>query len=335
MLNISDISPILGLIVLTSTEALTSSAQGSDFSANAIARSNDLVDAGKYREAEAVLRSAQRQAARADDSSVSAGLLEGELGFLYIALGRPLDASQALRRAATVLSRQLGEADPAVLRCWCNLTSVYLEMGADRDADRLLQQKLRPRMAELAVNSRLAVAILQNEATLCLRRNRLKEAQEIYTTVLSRLGGTRQDTQLRAVTWNSLGNVLLLAGDAEAARETLAKAAAELRMTLGPNHPEVATIYLNTAECAMKLHDYADAQVRLQEAIRIYSQALGADHRFVGFALLRYSHLLRSMKRKVESRVARQQAEDVLRSAALADHGRYRIDVRALAGSRW
>jgi tetratricopeptide (TPR) repeat protein len=322
--SVSAVAVLLAACVSLQPEALCD-----DGLLRTIEHSNRLVNAGRYVEAERILRAAYLSL---NSPSVPAGMLAGELGFVNRALGRSPEAESLYNRSATMLARLLGDADPAVLRVRSRLVSFYLEEHATGHAERLLRTCVRPYAARLPDGSLLAADILHNEATLCYRKHDFAGARRLYELVLARLGAQPQQRLRRAIVLNSIGSVMLDAGNAISAKSYMQDAAAVLEGIVGPAHPEVGTILLNIAYCHARLREYAEAESLLHRAIALFSQALSADHQYIGIAYLRYSSVLAAMKRKGESKLYREWAQEILAAAqGTAQRSRHVVDVGDLS----
>jgi tetratricopeptide (TPR) repeat protein len=96
-----------------------------------------------------------------------------------------------------------------------------------------------------------------------------------------------------ALPLNDLGNLLLDAGDHEAARTLLERALEIRERALGPDHAGVAEVLQSLAVLHHRDRNYESSQQLFERALKISEGTLGPTHPFVKGTLEDYADLLR------------------------------------------
>lgn len=111
----------------------------------------------------------------------------------------------------------------------------------------------------------------------------LRLHEHAVSMALEQLGPEHPETGARL---NDLANARLASGDTDGARKLYERA-----LALGPDEPEpqrsrrVATVHYNLSEVAARSGDLALSVTEAREAVRLWRQGEGAEHRFVAVGL--------------------------------------------------
>jgi len=222
---------------------------------------------GRFAEAEGLLKEsvAMYAALRGSLDSVPAGI-HRVLGELFLELGRPMEAEQALRRSL----RGAGSEEP---RQWGSAAETYIHLASALELQgRAADGEIYVRQAIDALGRREdadAAGALLALAINLLIQNRLPEAERLTrraAEIFLELGGPRDDRSARA--FRTLGLVQDAMGRREEARASFARALVGWRGDLGDVSAAASLDAIGTSLAAEGRLDEGEAFLRTALAIR-------------------------------------------------------------------
>lgn len=276
------VAPILLLTAL----ALGNPARGqSPALQEAWRRANDLINAGRFAEAEGFARRAVDLAGR--EAGEDGPQFERSITDLAQALqgeGHYPDAEALYRRSLEIRERALGRDNPKVAPSLYNLAVMLLWEGRHADAEPLFRRALAlreqgPEGADLAQSLNGLGNVLQAEG-------RYKEAEPIQRRALS----IREKTlgpEAPEVAENLFNLAALLREEGRFAEaEGAARRSVAIReKVFGPAHPAVAASLNDLGFVLVREGRYAEAEPIYQRALAIDEKARGPQHPDVGATL--------------------------------------------------
>jgi tetratricopeptide (TPR) repeat protein len=276
------------------------------------ARGARLLQAGRYREAEALLRKAIAVGERAfgpDHAELSGPLNDLAVSYKYLA--RFVDAGPLYQRALRITQRTLGPDHPDVATIYHNLGGLEHAAGNWSRGEPFARRAVRLRVRALGRSHPDVAADLTALAALLDRQEKNDEAERLYRRalrILERAHGPRH--HLVAAALNNLAAVHQARGEASEA-EALYRRALDIEVeVLGPDHPKVA-FALNNLAVLVGRRRPAEAARLFRRALALFRRALGPSHPNVGVCLENYAPVLRRLGRRDEADKA------VKRSAAI------------------
>jgi tetratricopeptide (TPR) repeat protein len=276
------------------------------------ARGACLLQAGRYQEAEAVLRKAIAVGERAlgpDDVELSGPLNDLVVSYKYLA--RFVEAGPLYQRALRITERTLGPDHPDVATIYHNLGGLEHAAGNWTRGEPFARRSVRLRVRALGGSHPDVAADLTALAALLDQQEKYDEAERLYRRalrILERAHGPRH--HLVAAALNNLAAVHQARGEVSEA-EALYRRTLEIETAvLGPDHPKVA-FALNNLGVLLGRRRPAEAAGLFRRALALFRRALGPSHPNVGVCLENYAPVLRRLGRRDEA------ARAVKRSAAI------------------
>ncbi|MCA9696832.1 MAG: tetratricopeptide repeat protein, partial [Myxococcales bacterium] len=257
-------------------------AEGAAAVNDAIFRGRALLQAGRHRDAVAVLDPLRATASELDapavEGELQATLGEAELalglsprataslGLAYASLLRAGEDQAAAAVAVLLISAEADQAHGELARLWDLHAEALIARAGDGAADtRPLQAQRLTAMAVLA----------DGEGDYALARQRFEEAAAMQ----AELHG--EDSREHARILRQLAAVHGRQGSLEQARETAEHSRELLAKALGPAHPELGHVHAELGNIAYRQGDLAEAGRQFEQAIAIVEPVLGSDHQVV------------------------------------------------------
>lgn len=237
-----------------------------------------LEDAGRYREAEPILRKALGDAGRkrSDTLADAAERLADNLA----KQARPRDAEPFYRRALDIRLALHGEGHPATARSLSQLGGLMADAGRFDEADRLSARAVAV-LAEAGPTSAADLARAQgNRAGILAAVGRAEDAYALYrnaATGFQRLGPAAQSEF--AVALNNLGSHLFRMAGATRVQAGFRRSFTLRQAVLSPFAPAAAgSDALEPVDASLRRRLLFDAAMALRMALRIREKLLGEMH---------------------------------------------------------
>ncbi|MEH6826684.1 CHAT domain-containing tetratricopeptide repeat protein [Parasphingorhabdus sp.] len=264
---------------------------------------NDLVDAGKLREAESLF-AIELNLTREILGEKHPDTLDSLINYASIlkALGRFSDAEPLLAEALQLRRELLGPVHPLTLISLNNYALVLENLGRSAEAEPLYAEALRLNRETVGEKHPSTITSLNNYAGVLENLGRAGEAEPLYAKAvrLNRevLGDRHPDTL------SSLGNHAFVLDEMGRASEAEALQAEALRLKreiLGENHPSTLTSLNNYALLLENLGRANEAEPLFAEALRLNREVLGAKHPDTLKSLNNYASVLDNLGRAREA----------------------------------
>jgi tetratricopeptide (TPR) repeat protein len=291
---------------------------------------NLLLDRQEY---EAVVNDLEREVEEVTVPSEKAAIL-ANLGVVYGKLGRFYQAEQTTRRALDLMEDG-GGSHPGLALGYANLAAIYIEEQRFPHAKVHLEKALS--LYRETPDSRPfdLVVILNNlaETERCL--GRLKEAGRLYEEALELLerdfGPSHSSVPILIL---NLGVLRHSMGDTQAAIRYLRRALDLWAQAYGDSHNLVAIGHFHLAHALADAGNMEESERAFRQCLDIGAVTFGLEHPKMGEFLLGYAEVLKMLKRKREARIAKSQADAILRKNAKENALHQTIDVSELQALR-
>ena len=240
-----------------------------------------------------------------------AGCLAG-LADNYTETGQYERAIDCLKRSLAQSQQTLGEADHRNAMIFSFLSDSYQNIGAYDDAissakkglELLISNEKQDHVSLPALLTRLANCYViksdyQNAesvidklleldprstsaftllGSLRFSQGRVNEAKEAFEKSISLANEKKLDAFYKKNAWIHLANAEVALENYDDALALLAKSRKEALSTLGPDHPDMGRLLCDLAEVHSNMGDSTKARECYEQAIRIYSRTLDAQH---------------------------------------------------------
>jgi len=211
-------------------------------------------DAGKYRDAEALLNKAESETCDAHRDAFT----YDALGRTYTALQNYPAAEEALKKALCLRNEELGEKSRFVPATLNNLADLHYVAGDKEKAEKLYRQALDitqndPYSIEKSRALNGLALVAADAGNHAEAENLLKRAAKVHF-----LGG-RSEHPFMATALTNLGILYTELGRYDEASESLAHAKRIHQATVGEDHPDVAVRLHAAANLKAKMGDAAKA----------------------------------------------------------------------------
>lgn len=265
-----------------------------------------LLQDGRYREAEAVLRRALTRREKAGGRE-HVGLVKPllDLADCYKHLGRFVDSGLLYQRALRIAVRARRGDHSELASIYAGLGSLEYAAGNWLRGEPFARKALRLRQQALGRRHPLVAGDLTALGALLDRLGRHDEAARLHQRALSILErDSRPNDPLVGVVLGHLA-AAPAAGHASGVAETLAKRALDIQVAaLGPGHPQVGRAWSRLADVTGRGRTPGKAVPMFRRALRILRATLGAKHPDVGVCWERYSQVLARLRRGAAARAA-------------------------------
>ncbi len=231
-----------------------------------------------------------KAAAKIDTAFLAQPVVEAALrltiGNTYRALGKYPGAEPHLRKALSILRRELGNEHPEVASALTNLGALLEARGDYGSAEPLFREALAIRRTLLGDQHELVAASRTNLAVVLWRRGDYEAAEPLWREALAmRRKLLGDEHELVADSLSNLAALLRNKGDYTQAESLHREALAMRRKLLGDEHPWVAESLNNLGILMRDRGDYAVAEALLREALAIRRKLLGYEHPDIAQAL--------------------------------------------------
>jgi tetratricopeptide (TPR) repeat protein len=291
-----------------------------------------LREQGRYKEAEAVLSAALKEAERLGPGDPAIATALNNLASIYQELGKTVEAERFYQRAIARYGEIYGSDSPKLTRPLQNLTSLYLEQGQQGKAERSLRHLLALRPDASVPDPGDSIRTLQLEALSLQDTRRYREAERVYRQALS-IGENAAGDEVRRSTAAVLNNLARLYMETGRPGEAVAPLQQSLRTfekLSGENHPDVVKPLANLAVVYAALHRPVEAEPLVTRALAIEETEVGTQSQTYGLLLFDYALVLRQMHRRSEAKECERRAKEILAVAAARTGAGRTVDVSDL-----
>lgn len=309
------IGSVIGMAILAG-RAAAQRARAEQVSAFLV-RLFSVADPGRTRPSELTAREMlDRGAAEIDDlraePEVQAKLLE-TFGLVYENLGAPGRSRDLLRRSLAV-KRRLYDADSLEIAANLKqLAELSRQLGEYGEGEKMARESIAIRRKRLGPRDAL-LAESQNALALILQATgRLKEAEQLFLTVLSQRELLPQREHLETAVLSNLGGLYADLGDLASAERYLIDCVAMRRQQLGPKHPRLALALAKLAQVQESEGKLDQAEAAAHESLAMRRQVFSDRHPDVGRSLVGLASLQRRRGRFPEARESLTEAAQIFR----------------------
>jgi CHAT domain-containing protein/tetratricopeptide (TPR) repeat protein len=197
---------------------------------------------------------------------------------LYDDEGRYDEAERLYKQALALRQRPLGEEDLAQAESFSNLASLYRVTGRYGEAEPLYQHSLEIEQRLLTPEDPEVARALNDLGVLYYDERRYAEAESFYKQALAIRHKIKPGGDDEGVSLNNLAEVYNAQGRYDEAEPLYKRSLAIKRLTLPPQHPDVALALNNLAQLYRRQGRYADAEALYKESLAIYQNALPPGH---------------------------------------------------------
>lgn len=277
-------------------------AHGPGDPAAALEQARQLMEDGRYRQAEGQLRGLLTQARRLPPPSQTAVSVLHTLGLVLHRQGRYQEAYPLLREAVETAERIPGLGCGDVVNLLVNLGVNYHERGQPGEAEKIYRRALALSQEEgCGTNHPGTAEALSNLATLAFARGHYEAAESMYRAALSgyvtAYGPAQPQT---ANVQENLGSLYKVRGRLTEAESLYQRSLETRESALGPNHPDVAQTLINLASIHVLAGDLDKAEYEARRALLIAKHAQNAEA-VLAAAYVSLANALRFQKRNVEA----------------------------------
>lgn len=264
---------------------------------------------GKYEQAKPLLTRAvemREQAFGPEHPQIAISLTI--LGAISLAQGKYTEAEELHQRAFHIWEKALGLEHLQVAYSFIWLGKVYREQSQYEDAEHALQRALDIREQVLGPEHAQLVSPLTTLGGVYRDQGKEKEAEKCLRDALrigeQTMGREHPDMIFPLAEWGSLQRECK---NYEEAEEVLQRAV-KLCEQHGHEHPHIASLLNELAECYRWQGKYTEAEPLYQHALRIWKQQLGPEHPKVASLLTGLASLYKDLGRYTESESLYQRA---------------------------
>lgn len=311
------------------------------------ARVRELLNAGRYRDAEVLARRLLREAeteSPPDDPAI-AGPLDDLAEALWRQFQGGTEETRAIAERAVSLRDRPGGPPLELATSLRNLAIVSNQSGDYERALALLERVLRIHESALGPDHELVARALDNLGAMLIYLGDYPAARDCLeraAVILKPKGGSARRPAANVL--SNLGSVLGDMGDLAAARTALEESLRIREEVFGTGHPETALTIDNLGSALLLQGDRPAARPLLERGLNLREAALGQDHPHVALSLINLGRLareegdLRSALAYYERAAAiREKAlgpDHMLVTASLTDVGQARLDLGDVSGAR-
>ena len=203
------------------------------------------------------------------EAALIAGQLAGKQGYLA-------DADAQVR--AAVLAAEAGRDHRTAAAAWLFLVQIRGHSGDLAGAHDALAHATAT-VERLGLDLDASADLAHARGATLRNAGRYAEARAALEEAVRLLERSRVDRRVHTARVQlELAAVIITLGDTDLATRTTERAIAQLRQTLGPQHPELANGLVTAAAASLRLLDLAAARVALDEAEQILHASVGDAH---------------------------------------------------------
>ena len=281
----------------------------------------DLVDQGRYEEAEEFLRKALEIATPADATAVY------NLANLYHRQGRLQDAERLHRLALQHLERTHGLFDPEVAQSLNDLGALYRSRGRYSQAIEVLERAVL--ILERNPPQKFACAVFNNLGNTYVDIGQHTKAENMFRRALAvNESGQYEDPSDLGYTLSGLGRIHALRKQYVEAEAAHHKALAIFGATLTPRRAEYALAQTNLALIYERQKRFREAVLLFESAINILEESHSRESPVLASVLFGYAAAMKRLGRKSEARQIERRAKSIVGPATGT------VDVAALQQRR-
>jgi tetratricopeptide (TPR) repeat protein len=305
---------MLAIIFLTLTPVTTNCIATGDQDRwkAAITESFEMVQAGQYHQAEAVLLRSLKDATGCGEQSRQMAVTLNSLGSVYQHLDR-LDESESHYKRALQVWEETGGELIGRARILNNLAGLYLATQRLSKAEAL---PLRSIAAQMEGDDQVRVELVRTYTVLAdveFRNGRYHAAEalcgRVYEILQTTYGPEHSES---AMALHNLGVVAAANRRPEAALDYMKRALAIAEKTFGTATPAAALIMASMATIYRDTGRLAEAARTFETALRTAEVCYGPQHSLVGETACRYAATLRRVGRKSEAKTVEQRCRTII-----------------------
>ena len=311
-------------LVLGCMMALAALAGQSPRSDNLIAGRN-LMALGQYREAEAKLLDAARDAQ--ESGTGQAGVVYNDLATLYHLLGRYPEAEAFYLRALRAWPSGEIEDGPTRLRILNNLACLYLNRRDVARAEQMCRRAQLLKIQAQASDPLDSARLLINLGRIHCARRKYAEAESAYRQAQAIWEGKAgaYPGEVAAV----LGNLAVMYSNAGRPAEAISEMEKSVALARTTPHaePGIARRLTIVGEWYRLAGRMREAEQAFQEALRLAENSPTPARDYMPELLSSYAAVLRKTDRRTEAKELEARAHTIRRELARQDSPRYTVDV--------
>jgi tetratricopeptide (TPR) repeat protein/tRNA A-37 threonylcarbamoyl transferase component Bud32 len=218
--------------------------------------------------------------------------------------------------------------EPLQARAWLVLGRLQEKKGAYAEAEATLERAYASAlglkmMTEAADAASLLILVVGDR----LARSEDGQRWAKHAEPLARAAGT---AEIEAYYLNNLGIVAKAAGKLAEARDCQERAAAIREKTLGPDHPDLASVLTNLGSLARIEGKLDQARAYHERALKIWERALGPDHPDLASVLTNLGNVAKAEGKLDQARAHYQRALAIDEQALGPDHPDLAYDINSL-----
>ncbi len=218
--------------------------------------------------------------------------------------------------------------EPLQARAWLVLGRLQEKKGAYAEAEATLERAYASAlglkmMTEAADAASLLILVVGER----LGRSEDGQRWAKHAEPLARAAGT---AEIEAYYLNNLGIVAKAAGKLAEARDCQERAAAIREKTLGPDHPDLASVLTNLGSLARIEGKLDQARAYHERALKIWERALGPDHPDLASVLTNLGNVAKAEGKLDQARAHYQRALAIDEQALGPDHPDLAYDINSL-----
>ena len=275
----------------------------------------ELLDAGRYREAEPLFQEAltiRREQLGGSHPNVATSL--NSLASLYQAQGRYGEAEPLFQETLVIFREQLGDRHPDVASSLNNLALLYYDQGRYGEAEPLFREALVIVREQLGDRHPDVASSLNNLSLLYQDQGRFGEAEPLFQESLDIFREQLGDRHpLVATGLNNLAGLYQTQGRFGEAEPLYQESLDIFREQLGDRHPSVANTLNNLALLYEEQGRFGEAESLFQESLAIFREQLGDRHPDVAISLNNLAELYREQGRYGEAEPLFQESLTIVR----------------------
>jgi eukaryotic-like serine/threonine-protein kinase len=217
--------------------------------------------------------------------------LQTTIGLTFLSQGKLNLAERHLRQALETRLKLFGRDHYETAISFYNYGQLMEDVGDASAAENCFRQAIKT-LHRLPGNNRLEISnVLHNLAHVAVLQGKNAEAVQILSEVLEiRRALLNENHPKVAETLAELGNTFTVLGDTDAAERLQRQALAVMRQHYGNEHPDTALILVNLF-AAIQHRKPAEAELLIDEALRIRRKILGDTHLDVAWTLYHLSFM--------------------------------------------
>jgi len=264
----------------------------------AVAKTDELRLAGRYREAETVIPMLFREASKPGRGEQYRAAAYNNAGVIYQELGRCLEGRNSYERALEIWMR-LGAKEELWTHTATNLVALAVDCGDAKTAQRLYELYLAKWDAGLPPGDPRHSRMLEIRGTMNLGLGKNSESERLFLDALpiAEKNGNRESI---AVITTSLSMLYSKMGQHERALQ-FADRSWRLSEQYMTGYPLAGRLFANLAIVHQRAGDLETAHMLFERALTVTKALYGPHHELVADIELPYAKLLRKLKLNTEA----------------------------------